>query len=136
MPIAYATLEEYRTDTGDSASDNGRVIAMLLQQSAKLRAKVGITETQHLTDDQLLLCRALVTDACRKALVHPMSEVMGDMAGMTQTTFSANGFSGSWQNSNGSGSAYFDKDMLKALIKSFGRSQGVGTIMPSYGRLD
>ncbi|MGR1083943.1 hypothetical protein ACUYFE_07945 [Olegusella massiliensis] len=136
MPIAYATLEEYRTDTGDSASDDNRVTAMLLQQSAKLRAKVGITETQHLTDDQLLLCRALVTDACRKALVHPMSEVMGDMAGMTQTTFSANGFSGSWQNSNGSGSAYFDKDMLKALIKSFGRSQGVGTIMPSYGRLD
>lgn len=136
MPIAYATLEEYRTDTGDLASDDNRVTAMLLQQSAKLRAKVGITETQHLTDDQLLLCRALVTDACRKALVHPMSEVMGDMAGMTQTTFSANGFSGSWQNSNGSGSAYFDKDMLKALIKSFGRSQGVGTIMPSYGRLD
>lgn len=136
MPIAYATLEEYRTDTGDSASDDGRVTAMLLQQSAKLRAKVGIIETQHLTDDQLLLCRALVTDACRKALVHPMSEVMGDMAGMTQTTFSANGFSGSWQNSNGSGSAYFDKDMLKALIKSFGRSQGVGTITPSYGRLD
>lgn len=133
---SYATVSEYRIDTGDTASDDTRVTSMLAQQSAKLRAKAGITETQRLTDDQLTLCRALVTDACRKALVQPMTDALGSMVGMTQATFSANGFSGSFQNANGSGSAYFDRDMLKALIKSFGRSQGIGTVMPSYGRLN
>lgn len=133
---SYATVEEYRTDTGDSASDAARVESMLAQQSAKLRARAGITEGQCLTDDQLTLCRALVTDACRKALVQPMTDALGSMAGMTQATFSANGFSGSFQNANGSGSAYFDRDTLRALMRSLGRSQGSGTVMPSYGRLD
>lgn len=133
---SYATVEEYRTDTGDQSSDTARVQAMLAQQSAKLRAKAGITETARLTDDQLALCRALVTDACRKALVVPTVDAFGDMTGLTQGTFSANGFSGSFQTSNGSGSAYFDRDTLKALLRSLGRSQGVGTVMPSYGRLD
>lgn len=132
---SYATVEEYRTDTGDQSSDEARVQAMLAQQSAKLRAKAGITETQRLTDDQLTLCRALVTDACRKALVVPTVDAFGDMTGLTQGTFSANGFSGSFQTANGSGSAYFDRDTLRALLRSLGRSQGAGTIVPSYGRL-
>lgn len=132
---SYATVEEYHTDTGDTSSDEARVAAMLAQQSAKLRARAGITEAQRLTDDQLLLCRALVTDACRKALVVPSVDAFGDMTGLTQGTFSANGFSGSFQTANGSGAAYFDRDTLKALLRSLGRSQGVGTVMPSYGRL-
>lgn len=134
MADAYATVDEYRTDTGDESGDESRVGAMLAQQSAKLRALAGITESTALTNDQLLMCRALVTDACRKALVTPDVFGFGTMAGLTQATFSANGFSGSVQNSNGSGVAYFDRDMLRALRRSLGTSQAAGTVMPGYGR--
>lgn len=132
---SYATVDEYRTDTGDSASDAARVESMLAQQSAKLRARAGITASTALTEDQLLMCRALVTDACRKALVKPSVDAFGDLTGLTQGTFSANGFSGSFQNANGSGAAYFDRDTLRALMRSLGTTQGAGTVIPSYGRL-
>ena len=94
-----------------------------------------VVEKQLLTEDQLLMCRALVTDACRKALVKPSVDAFGDLTGLTQGTFSANGFSGSFQNANGSGAAYFDRDTLRALMRSLGTSQGCGTVIPSYGRL-
>ena len=132
---SYATVEDYRTDTGDSASDAARVESMLAQQSAKLRARAGIADGRTLTEDQLLMCRALVTDACRKALVKPSVDAFGDLTGLTQGTFSANGFSGSFQNANGSGAAYFDRDTLRALMRSLGTSHGAGTVIPSYGRL-
>lgn len=132
---SYATVDEYRTDTGDSASDAARVESMLAQQSAKLRARAGIADGRTLTEDQLLMCRALVTDACRKALVKPSVDAFGDLTGLTQGTFSANGFSGSFQNANGSGAAYFDRDTLRALMRSLGTSQSAGTVIPSYGRL-
>ncbi|MCI6547582.1 MAG: hypothetical protein MR415_02920 [Coriobacteriaceae bacterium] len=132
---SYATVDEYRTDTGDSASDAARVESMLAQQSAKLRARAGITASTALAEDQLLMCRALVTDACRKALVKPSVDAFGDLTGLTQGTFSANGFSGSFQNANGSGAAYFDRDTLRALMRSLGTTQGAGTVIPSYGRL-
>ena len=133
---SYATLDEYRTDSGDTESSDARVNAMLAQQSAKLRARAGITASMALTEDQLLMCRALVTDACRKALVKPSVDAFGDLSGLTQGTFSANGFSGSFQNANGSGAAYFDRDTLRALMRSLGTSQGCGTVIPSYGRLE
>lgn len=133
--MSYATVDEYRTDTGDSASDAARVESMLAQQSAKLRARAGITASTALAEDQLLMCRALVTDACRKALVKPSVDAFGDLTGLTQGTFSANGFSGSFQNANGSGAAYFDRDTLRALMRSLGTTQGAGTVIPSYGRL-
>lgn len=132
---SYATVDDYRTDTGDSTSDAARVESMLAQQSAKLRARAGIAEGRTLTDDQFLMCRALVTDACRKALVKPSVDAFGDLTGLTQGTFSANGFSGSFQNANGSGAAYFDRDTLRALMRSLGTTQGAGTVIPSYGRL-
>lgn len=132
---SYATLDEYRTDSGDAESADDRVTAMLAQQSAKLRARAGITASTALTEDQMLMCRALVTDACRKALVKPSVDAFGDLSGLTQGTFSANGFSGSFQNANGSGAAYFDRDTLRALMRSLGTSQGCGTVIPSYGRL-
>ena len=135
MSAAYATVEEYRTDSGDTESSDARVTAMLAQQSAKLRARVGIADGRTLTEDQLLMCRALVTDACRKALVKPSVDAFGDLTGLTQGTFSANGFSGSFQNANGSGAAYFDRDTLRALMRSLGTSQCAGTVVPSYGRL-
>lgn len=133
MATSYATAEEYRVDSGDTTSDEARVSALIAQQSAKLRARAGIAEGRTLTDDQLQMCRFLVTDACRKALVAPEVAAFGPMTGLTQGTFSANGFSGSFQNANGSGTAYFDRDTLRALMRSLGTSQSAGTIMPSYG---
>ena len=133
MATAYATVDEYQVDTGDTSSGYARVESMLAQQSAKLRAVAGITATDALSEDQLLMCRALVTDACRKALVAPATEAMGDMAGLKQASFTANGFQGSYTFSNASGSAYFDRDTLRALRRSLGTSQSIGTIVPSYG---
>lgn len=136
MPAAYATVEEYRTDTGDSASDAARVGSMLAQQSAKLRAACGIAPGRALTEDQLAMCRLLVTDAVRKALApQVMAGIGADVSGATQASWSANGFSASTTFANPSGSAYFDRDTLRALRRSLGTSQGSGTAVPSYGRL-
>lgn len=132
---AYATVEEYRLDTGDAKSDDGRVSAVLEQQSAKLRALVGLSASRKLTEDQATLCRMLVTDASRKMLVPAFVEGMGDVAGVTQGSFSANGFQGSYTLSNPSGSAYFDRATLNALKASIKGRQRIGTACPSYGRL-
>ena len=131
----YATVEEYRALTGDGSSDNERVSAMLGAQSAKLRALARIAPARPLTDDQLALCRELVCDAVRKALVQPTAEWGLGSPGLTQASFSANGFSQSVQYSNASGSAYFDRSTLSALMRSLGSSQSAGTIAPSYGAL-
>lgn len=130
---SYATVDEYRTDTGDTSTADERVTATLAQQSAKLRARCGIPATRELTEDQLALARLLVCDAARKCLVSPTVEALGDVAGLTQGSFSANGFQGSYTFSNPSGTAYFDRDTLAALLRSLGRSQQVGYIMPAIG---
>lgn len=130
---SYATVEEYRLDTGDGATDGARVEAALSQQSAKLRARVGISASRKLTADQAELARLLVVDAARKALVPPSLDGLGDVSGASQASFSANGFQGSLTLANPSGTAYFDRDALKALMRSLGRSQRAGSIMPSYG---
>ena len=131
---AYATVEEYRTDTGDATTPDERVQAMLDQQSAKLRALAGIRPRRALTEDQALLARSLVTDASRKALVPVTLEGLGDVTGATQGSFSANGFQASVQLANPSGTAYFDRSTLAALRASLGTSQAMGTVCPSYGR--
>ena len=130
---AYATVEEYRLDSGDASTPDERAEAVLLQQSAKLRAKAGITESYELSDDQKQLARLLVTDAARKMLVSPSIDEMGDVSGVKQSSFSADGFQASYTFANASGSAYFDSDTFKAFMRSLGRSQRVGTMMPSYG---
>lgn len=130
---AYATVEEYRTDTGDESTPDDRVRATLDQQSAKLRALAGIRPSRALTGDQALLARSLVTDAARKALVPVTLEGLGDVTGATQGSFSANGFQASVQLSNPSGTAYFDRSTLAALRASLGTSQAIGTLAPSYG---
>lgn len=136
MSETYATVDEYRTDSGDTASPDGRVDAMLLQQSAKLRALVGITAGMTLTDDQLAMCRMLVTDSVRKALAPQVMAGIGtNISGATQASWSANGFSASTTFANPSGSAYFDRDTLRALRRSIGTSQSVGTVIPSFGVL-
>lgn len=130
----YATVEEYRADTGDVDTPDERIEARLAQQSAKLRALAGIAGTRALTADQLLMARELVCESVRRALVTPDLGEPGDVSGVTSATFSANGFSQSYQVSNPSGTAYFDRSALKALMRSLGTGQRAGTILPSYGR--
>lgn len=130
---AYATVEEYRLDSGDASTPEDRIGALLAQQSAKLRAKAGITSDRKLTEDQLQLARLLVTDAARKMLVSPSVDGMDDVTGIKQSSFSADGFQASYTFANASGSAYFDSDTFKAFMRSLGRFQRVGTMMPSYG---
>lgn len=95
----------------------------------------GITDRRVLTEGQLAMCRELVVGACSMALVKPSVDAFGDLTGLTQGTFSANGFSASFQNANGTGRPSFDRDTLRALMRSLGTSQTSGTVIPSYGRL-
>lgn len=127
---AYATVEDYRADTGDSTTEEARIRPALSQQSAKLRALLGISPKRRLTEDQAELARALVVDAVRKQLVPPCVDGMGDVSGAKQVSFSANGFQSSYTLANSSGSAYFDGGMLKAFRRSLGPSQRIGAIMP------
>lgn len=71
---SYATVEQYRVDTLDESSGEARVTAVLEQQSAKLRATLGIGESRALSGDAATLARLLVTDAARKQLVPPSFE--------------------------------------------------------------
>ena len=130
---SYATVEQYRVDTTDESSDDARVEAVLEQQSAKLRATLGIGESRSLTGDAATLARLLVTDAARKQLVPPSLEGVGELGGATQASFTANGFQGSYTLSNPSGSAYFDRSNLAALRRLLGRGQRIGTVCPYYG---
>ena len=130
---AYATVDEYRVDTGDEATSEDRVSAVLAQQSAKLRAHVGISEGRRLTDDQKQLARMLVTDAAGKALKPASIDGLGEVAGAKQASFSANGFQGSYTFANPSGAAYWDRDALRAFVRSLGASQRIGSVLPDYG---
>lgn len=130
---SYATVDEYRLDSGDSETSDERVTAVLAQQSAKLRAVAGIKAKTTLNEDALAICRLLVTDAARKALKAPTIDGLGTVEGVTQTSFTANGFQGSYTLQNPSGVAYFDRDTLRALRRILGTSQQCGTICPGYG---
>ena len=128
--VAFATVSQYRTDSGDTTSTDERIQIMLDQQSAKLRGECGISSRRKLTDDQETLARALVTDAARKALMPPSLAGMGDIAGASQASFTANGFQSSVTLANPSGAAYFDRSMLFAFKRLLGREQRIGWIMP------
>lgn len=132
---AFATVDEYRIDTGDATTDEERIAAELSRQSAKLRATLGMPRYRSLTGDARELARDLVTDAARKKLVQPACAPMGveDLTGVSQSSFTANGFQGSFTYQNPSGTAYFDRSTLTALKRLLGRGQRIGTVCPSYG---
>ena len=129
----YATVDEYRLYSGDEKTNSERVAMVLADQSSKLRAKAGIKSITKLTDDQMSLARSLVCDAASKMLVRPVIDGLEDVSGVKQSSFSADGFQGSYTFANPSGTAYFDNDTFKAFMRSLGRSQRIGNIMPSYG---
>ena len=128
--VAFATISQYRADSGDTTSTDERIQNLLDQQSAKLRGECGISSKRELTDDQATLARALVTDATRKALMPPSLAGMGDIAGASQASFAANGFQSSVTLANPSGAAYFDRSTLAAFKRLLGREQRIGWVMP------
>ena len=133
---AFADVSQYREDSGDESTDDARVASVLAQQSAKLRAELGGRAGRIAgNEDAEALARLLVTDAARKCLVAPSFEGVGEVAGATQASFTANGFQGSYTLQNPSGTAYFDRSTLKALKRLLGGSQRMGTLAPSYGAL-
>ncbi len=139
---SFATVAEYRIDTGDTESSEERIEAMLGQQSAKLYALAGGIDSYEAASKKWsankkemvsALARSLVTDSVRKSLVGTTIEGLGDMDGLTQGSFSADGFQASYTMANPSGSAYFDEKTLKAFLKAIKRSQNMGVVMPYYG---
>ena len=132
---AFATVEDYRLLTGDEESPDGRVAALLAQQSAKLRVELRGADTSRMGEDCSELARLLVCDAAAKALSTPTIEGIEAVPGVSQSSFSANGFQKSVTFSNPTGAAYWDRDTLRALKRALGISQRAGTVAPSYGRL-
>lgn len=133
---AFADVSEYREDSGDESTPDSRVVSVLAQQSAKLRAELGSRAALIAgNEDAEALARLLVTDAARKCLVAPSFEGVGEVAGATQASFTANGFQGSYTLQNPSGTAYFDRSTLKALKRLLGGSQRMGMLAPDYGAL-
>ena len=131
---AYATVSEYREDTGDEDTAEARISAVLAQQSAKLRAELGAASKRIDADeDARALARLLVTDAARKCLVRPSFDGVGEVDGATTASFTANGFQGSYTLQNPSGAAYFDRSTLAALRRLLGCGQSCGTVLPFYG---
>ncbi len=131
---SYATVAEYVTDTGDETTDAARVLSVLTQQSAKLRAVLGREAAARIEGDEdaEALARLLVTDAARKCLVAPSFDGVGEVAGATQASFTANGFQGSYTLQNPSGAAYFDRATLKALKKLTGATQKARLFCPAF----
>lgn len=121
--MQYATVEEYRLDSGDKVSDAQRVDTMLKQQSSKLRALCAIAADEKLPEDALTLARLLVTDAVKKALAQTALEGLGQISGVKQAGFSVNGFQSNITLANPSGAAYFDRSTLRALKKILHKGQ-------------
>ncbi len=128
MGAVYATVDEYRTATGDGSSSEDRVSYLLDEESAELRARAGIRDGRELTDDQKLLCRKLVVGAVKAALVSPWPDELGDVGGAKQASFSANGFQQTVTLGVSANTAYFDQAVLKALRRSLSGSQSAFTV--------
>lgn len=131
---AFATVEEYHAQVPeDTTTANTLIETRLAQQSAKLRGLLKITDTTELSEDAKTLAQFLVIDAVRKCSVSQTIDGIGEVDGVTQASFTANGFQQSFTLQNPSGAAYFDTNTLKALRKLLGKSQSIGICAPFYG---
>ena len=133
MVVVYATVADYRLQTQDEATSNERVQSYLEEMSAELRAECGLDGTEALTEDQALLAKSIVCDAASHALKPPSLDGLGEIAGATQASFSANGFTGSCTLANASGAAWFDKRKVARFKRLLGKAPRIGTIMPAIG---
>lgn len=133
MATSYATVDEYEARTGDRRTPYEQVDAMLCDLSAELRAECGIRDRGRLGGDLAVMARKLVIDAARKALVPPTIDgYEGDLSGVRQASFTANGFTQSVTVSNSTGSAWFDSRSLARFKRLLGHGQRIGFIYP-YG---
>lgn len=133
MASSYATVADYRLRTGDTESADELVAVKLAEQSAKLRGECGITSDLVLTDDAATLATFLVVDAAYKALETTTVDGFGAADGLTQGSFTANGFQQSFTFQNPSGASYWDGATLKAFKRLLGKAQAVGIMAPYYG---
>lgn len=134
MATSYATYDEYVERTGDEETIEERVESTLEDLSAELRAELGIADRGGLGGDAAILARKVVIDAARKALVPPTIDGFeGDLTGVRQASFTANGFTQSVTVSNSTGSAWFDSRSLARLKRLLGLGQRIGFVYPSYG---
>lgn len=134
MATTYASYDEYVERTGDEATSEERVESTLEDLSAELRAELGIADRGELGGDAAILARKVVIDAARKALVPPTIDGFdGDLTGVRQASFTANGFTQSVTVSNSTGSAWFDSRSLARLKRLLGLGQRIGFVYPSYG---
>jgi len=133
-PTSYATYAQYVALTGDTTSDKSRVEALLVEQSAMLRATAGISTSSALSDDAKLLAEKLVVSSVRRAIAPRVMTGLGDMSDVSQASWSADGFSASAQFANPSGDMYFDRQTLKAFLRAIGHTQ-LSVIPAAYGRL-
>ena len=134
MATSYATYDEYVERTGDEETIEERVESTLEDLSAELRAELGIADRGELGGDAAILARKVVIDAARKALVPPTIDGFdGDLTGVRQASFTANGFTQSVTVSNSTGSAWFDSRSLARLKRLLGLGQRIGFVYPSYG---
>lgn len=130
---AYATVAQYRAQTGDQTTDAERVEVALDAQSAKLRGECRITADLELSEDAETLARFLVVDAAYKGLKTDTLTGIGPVEGVTEASFAANGFQGSYTFQNPSGASYWDGATLKAFKRLIGKTQAVGIMAPCYG---
>ena len=134
MATTYASYDEYVERTGDEATSEERVESTLEDLSAELRAELGIADRGELGGDAAILARKVVIDAARKSLVPPTIDGFeGDLTGVRQASFTANGFTQSVTVSNSTGSAWFDSRSLARLKCLLGLGQRIGSVYPSYG---
>ena len=133
MVVAYATVADYRLQTLDTSSSDERVGAFLDRASVELRAECGLDGTETLTSDQSELAKAIVCDAASHALKPPTLGGIGEIAGATQASFSANGFTGNYTLTNASGSAWLDRKMVARLKRLLKKAPRIGTVMPAIG---
>lgn len=131
MPTSYATYAQYVTATGDDVTAQARVESTIEDLSAELRAECRLSDTGPLEGDAGILARKLVVDAARKALVPPSIDGFdGDLTGVRQASFTANGFTQSVTVSNSTGSAWFDSRSLARFKRLVGGAQRIGMIWP------
>lgn len=131
--LSYATVDDYRLRTSDTTSSDELVQVKLEEQSAKLRAECRIDSGLELTDDATALARYLVVDAASKSLVTQSIEGIGEVDGVTQASFTANGFQQSFTLQNPSGTSYWDNRTLADFKRLLGRTQSIGIVAPFYG---
>lgn len=135
MAESYATAIQYVNATGDDSTPTERVEQLLEELSAELRAECGLKGgyRQELKGDAAILARHIVLTAAANALARPVLDGFdGDLTGVSQASFTANGTTQSATFSTAIGTARFDYASVRRLKRLVGGSQKASMVYP-YG---